>query len=260
VLLPSADPFVRDRTVETDGRDISWEKLECRDCHQLEQDGKRMAPISYQKHCLHCHPLSYSEKLSGGGQGPLTHRFPLSKVFQEAQGRLRDYLRKAHRADSGGADESSQPPRLPSKHEDDEEDGSQFEETWSSLREVVKGGCAHCHFFSAGSGGDPESALVITPPKIPSSPDRWLPNATFRHDLHRNYACVACHDPTAVTDESNYRQGSDSERERLLSSRHTSDILMPSVAVCQKCHVDGYRAPWVRANANCVECHLYHPE
>ncbi len=63
----------------------------------------------------------------------------------------------------------------------------------------------------------------------------WMPHAKFDHDAHRSFTCVSCH-------------------ERALTSTETSDILLPGIATCQKCHAPGSD----HAESRCFECHTYH--
>jgi hypothetical protein len=65
--------------------------------------------------------------------------------------------------------------------------------------------------------------------------EKWLPNARFDHDAHRGFSCIGCH-------------------QNALTSTETSDILIPGIATCQKCHAPGPE----RAESGCFECHTYH--
>jgi len=65
--------------------------------------------------------------------------------------------------------------------------------------------------------------------------EKWLPNARFDHDAHRGFSCIGCH-------------------QNALTSTETSDILIPGIATCQKCHAPGPE----RAESRCFECHTYH--
>jgi hypothetical protein len=64
---------------------------------------------------------------------------------------------------------------------------------------------------------------------------RWLPYSNFSHDAHRGFSCVSCH-------------------QNALTSTETSDILIPGIATCQKCHAPGPD----HAESRCFECHTYH--
>jgi hypothetical protein len=64
---------------------------------------------------------------------------------------------------------------------------------------------------------------------------QWLPHARFDHDAHRGFSCTGCH-------------------QNALTSTETSDILIPRIATCQKCHAPGAGY----AESRCFECHTYH--
>ena len=64
---------------------------------------------------------------------------------------------------------------------------------------------------------------------------QWLPHARFDHDAHTGFSCESCH-------------------QNALTSTETSDILIPGIATCQKCHASGPD----RAESRCFECHTYH--
>ena len=88
--------------------------------------------------------------------------------------------------------------------------------------------CKQCHAISL-SAAAPLPVVAksnITP--------RWMPHANFNHDRHQMVECTECH--------------------AALSSRETSDILLPGIATCEKCHHSGKDG----AEARCFECHTYH--
>jgi hypothetical protein len=120
--------------------------------------------------------------------------------------------------------------------------------------------CAQCHEISATPLQDVEiarwSALGVQPGSTPRSRPitaaagtdeklpaiagarlklQWLPHARFDHDAHTGFSCVGCH-------------------QNALTSTETSDILIPGIATCQKCHAPGPD----RAESRCFECHTYH--
>ena len=81
---------------------------------------------------------------------------------------------------------------------------------------------------AVGSGARPAVAQA----KIST---RWMPHARFDHSAHTGFSCVSCH-------------------EKALTSTETSDILLPGIATCQKCHAPGAE----HAESRCFECHTYH--
>jgi ribosomal protein L40E len=64
---------------------------------------------------------------------------------------------------------------------------------------------------------------------------QWLPYARFDHDAHRGFSCTGC-------------------RQNALTSAEQSDILIPGIATCQKCHAQGPDY----AESRCFKCHTYH--
>jgi hypothetical protein len=64
---------------------------------------------------------------------------------------------------------------------------------------------------------------------------QWMPHAKFDHDAHRGFSCESCH-------------------EKALTSTETSDVLLPGISTCKKCHAPGPE----HAESRCFECHTYH--
>jgi len=64
---------------------------------------------------------------------------------------------------------------------------------------------------------------------------RWLPHARFDHDAHRGFSCAGCHGMA-------------------LTSKETSDVLVPGIENCKTCHAPGPD----HAESRCFECHTYH--
>jgi len=89
--------------------------------------------------------------------------------------------------------------------------------------------CARCHNMLPGG---PDGLPEIAPSKIPA---RYFAKATFDHSAHQSLTCASCH-PGAVT------------------SKVSSDVLLPGVQVCRQCH-NSARAS---AGNNCSTCHVYH--
>ncbi len=245
-----------------------YSRLTCASCHQPQSDGAYMEPIQYEQHCATCHPLQYSEMLSSGGR-PLRHGVELDTVLVDAHARLQRFASEEYRRRAADPDAlAAELPRLPDKqHEtapaggDRQEWQQRFVEQYEPrLQRTIVHGCSHCHFFDEENKEGDGRALRVIPPQLPS---RWMLHSRFRHDKHLGYACVVCHDP-AYLDKTNELLRTEAaatraDEERLLVSESTRDILMPSIAVCQKCHTDTAGANrWGQAASDCVECHRYH--
>src|SRR5206468_10447364 len=96
-------------------------------------------------------------------------------------------------------------------------------------RQLFKHNCTHCHYETKEKRG----AEGLPVYEKTNSPDRWLTHARFSHQHHRMLDCTQCHPAE--------------------DSKHTRDVLMPSISSCQKCH-----NPDVGVRNDCVECHNYH--
>jgi predicted CXXCH cytochrome family protein len=112
----------------------------------------------------------------------------------------------------------------------------------------AKGMCRHCHHMQQVDGKwhvplhNP--TLVTTAENNEQSknmvPERWLHHGNFHHQSHRAIACTECHEAAKSTS--------------------TSDILLPSIATCRKCHGSEAETPTTIVRDNCTMCHTYHME
>jgi hypothetical protein len=90
--------------------------------------------------------------------------------------------------------------------------------------------CKQCHVLVEADASLPKiAASNIT--------ERWLPHAEFDHGSHRMMSCVACHAGAP-------------------QSHETSDVLLPGIQTCQKCHRES--SAHDSAESRCFECHEYH--
>jgi hypothetical protein len=64
---------------------------------------------------------------------------------------------------------------------------------------------------------------------------QWMPHAKFDHSKHEGFTCVSCH-------------------AKALTSTESSDVLLPGIETCKKCHAPGAE----HAESRCFECHTYH--
>jgi hypothetical protein len=89
--------------------------------------------------------------------------------------------------------------------------------------------CKECHAVTYSA--------PAAPPDVPKANQttRWMRNAWFDHKAHQLVDCAECHTETK-------------------KSELTSDVLLPSIKTCEKCHTGGENA----AASGCYECHIYH--
>jgi hypothetical protein len=227
--------------------------LDCAACHQYDESGRYMKPIQYEAHCARCHPLSVrltgtfqgvaAEKAAAFNRVPAPHKAP-AIVRAELRERLLEFARRNPTVlgPEGASDRALPQPDKPG-------DVSDRDWVWM-LRQMttaetlvfhniqlpqatrvlftLSGGCAYCHIEKKPAEGD----------ALPEYEDtnlrrRWLSHARFDHQKHRTLSCADCH--------------------AAAESRRTSDVLLPKMETCAKCH-----NPSAGARHDCAECHGFH--
>jgi len=230
------------------GQDGKLVTLNCLSCHELDSDRRAMKPATFEKNCASCHPLSV--QLSGQWQDPeaiaaadsyrkqaAPHLKPL-EVRAILRDRLLSLAAKEPKLLEPVAPEP--PDRLlpgrPWPPAPEKRDAASWvqQELQVSERLLFQGaaGCAYCHIRT----GTPEPATRAAglPSFDPTAiPRRWIKHGEFNHRNHRMLNCADCH-PAG-------------------DSQKSSDVLIPRIADCQKCH-----NPKVAAPSNCATCHRYH--
>ncbi len=225
--------------------------LGCSDCHTLDDEGRYFQPISYERHCRSCHPLSIQVvgAWKDERQRQLAWDFARTPVRHPAAGgsprdvraelreRLAGYIRG-----SGGRVflETAEPVRpLPDR---DLPGGGLTREQHAWVNQHLKqtesvlfdggGGCRYCHTQTVSTGATPDGLPVLARANLPA---RWWQHAGFSHARHRMLECGECH--AAKT------------------SKTDRDVLLPGKQTCLKCH-DAGASP--SARSDCIECHRYH--
>lgn len=96
-------------------------------------------------------------------------------------------------------------------------------------KKLVEETCARCHTLQGGAN---LATATVVPTHVIT---RVFTKASFDHAAHQGLTCASCHANAAT-------------------SKVSSDILLPGIAVCQQCHASGS----TKAGANCSVCHVYH--
>lgn len=240
------------------GRDGKKEQLQCIQCHRPDTAGRYMQPIQYEQDCKRCHPLSIQlagnsfasdrlkEVVAVFNKEPAPHREP-----DIVRGVLRERLLKFVQDNPLSVVEKNDKlldpalfgKRGPSAIEWqqarqglDRIEGRLFSSNQKEFAEDVLfnkgGGCVFCHIEEKRAGGGNElNPLPVY--RETSIKKRWMEHARFNHERHRMLNCTECHPAKA--------------------SAKTSDVLMPTLQSCQRCH---NQAAGVRSD--CAECHSYH--
>ena len=185
-----------------------------------------IAPPEFANHCAGCHTLQFDKRF-GNEQVPhdkpdVVHAF-LAKRFSEY---IATHPSEVHEVEPPNREipERIRPLRIATTQKD-----------WIEFRVadaewlLWAKTCKQCHEIQPSA-----SSL----PKIAESniTARWLNHASFDHTAHRMMTCTSCHT-------------------RAPESHETSDVLLPGVQTCQKCHHEPSKEA---AEGRCFECHRYH--
>lgn len=218
---------------------VDGKKLDCNYCHQPDPAGAYMQPIVFEKNCQSCHSLQFDPRnpdLSiphGSTEAVQAYLASLPVQYAKkgrAQGITDD---KALKTYVRGQIEAL---RQDVRSGDDLTKKIFFSDAQKGPTGSIQGmpdegrarfaGCAYCHQVTGQATNEP----VV---QAPVTPDRWLSRAVFDHSKHEHVSCTECHQAG--------------------SSQKTSDILMPTMQSCRKCHSEQGGIV-----ASCATCHSYH--
>jgi hypothetical protein len=184
-----------------------------------------MGPITYANNCIACHTLQFDKRF----RESVPHDMPElvdAFVVQKFQQYILTHPAEL-RVTAPGRNLPQQPispaVRALTPHEWVAERVSDSEQLlWRKT-------CTECHSLTFRAGAQ---LPVVSKSNITS---RWFPHAVFSHEEHRFLGCLECHAGAA-------------------KSQETSDILLPGIQICERCHHAGQEA----AESRCFECHTYH--
>jgi hypothetical protein len=207
-----------------------------------------MAPVKFANACAACHLLTFDKRFDDGvphDKPEIVHAFLLKE--------FREYI-VAHPAEVRvQRDPSRDLTGKPMPPEVRILTPAQWvtERTAEAEELLWRKTCNQCHTlraYTTGSSGRIEQSVAASeaskaydssfglPYVVPANTTlQWMPHAKFDHSAHTGFTCVSCH-------------------EKALTSTETSDVLLPGIANCQKCHAPGPE----HAESRCFECHTYH--
>ncbi len=230
----------------SDGR-----RLDCAVCHEPAPGGAFMRPISYERHCRDCHSLQFDienpDLKVPHGRAEHARAFLRSLPLEYAdiaqrkgikeEPAIRSFVAGEMKRLQGEFTEGSLLENLVLLTVKNDSARNTFLTThrMGPAQRAQFDGCATCHEVTA----KPFEAPDIV---VPWTPDRWMVRAEFDHSKHRTFdgkpvECIECH-AAAKND---------------LTGKRTADILMPSKAMCIRCH-----SPQGKVASDCSTCHKYH--
>ena len=205
--------------------------------------GAYMLPITYEVHCLACHPLTFDSKKETVA---VPHRLQPDHIH--------DFLRGFYANEALSENPAFFERRVPSKRP---LPGKVALDEDVTLRKAIadkvvlaektlylgKRTCGECHHYEEPGLISPKR---IVPTKVPTI---WFEHAKFDHLPHRSVTCRECHPKAYGTDGSGKMTHT--------GSTLSSDILIPGIDNCLRCHAPSTKSAG-GARFDCVECHRYH--
>ena len=206
-------------------------KLECRSCHQPDASERGFEPINMARHCQECHALQFEPAVT---TREVPHGNPAHAVtaIEEFYANLalkgtRDSFRKAFGVPGEGLLRRAGTPTEPQREAALALAERKAKKVTAELFEVRV--CSTCHAVSRD--GEQWRVAAVRYNR------RWMPQARFDHRTHRQAECGECHDVS--------------------KSKLATDVAMPTIETCRKCHA-GARAAEDKVTSNCLLCHGFH--
>jgi pSer/pThr/pTyr-binding forkhead associated (FHA) protein len=194
------------------------ETLDCASCHQTDEETGAMMPVSYEKSCARCHPLTFDNRFP-----PVPHDLDLQTVagfianaYSGNQSILQMSADEVTRVFAQGRSQVSMASTIV-----------------RSAQRTLEARCRACHELAPGGAN-------VVPP---SGATKWYRGTkVFDHRAHLKESmktrCADCH---ALAGE----------------SQKVSDLSLPGIDSCKGCHrASGEYAG--RGIETCQTCHYYH--
>ena len=216
---------------------------------RAETGRELMAPVRFANACAGCHLLTFDKRFDYGvphDKPEFVHAF-LGKVFRQYisthPGEVR--VQRDPGRDLTGKPSSPEVRILTPAQWVNERTAEAEDLLWRKT-------CKQCHTLTPFVNSSRGKTEVLSSKMVEAGktsvvtaglPDvepanitlRWMPHAKFDHGAHEGFTCVSCH-------------------AKALTSTESSDVLLPGIETCKKCHAPGPE----HAESRCFECHTYH--
>lgn len=204
----------------------SAEALVCADCHSPDNQGG-FNDIVMEDQCQSCHSLAFDTDVP-------EFQAPHQQIADVVASIDAWYQRKQRNGEPLNSGPRSMRPGQSATASSSLDAKQHALKVASSL--IERESCVQCHQIQQRSA--PLAERKIAPTFIQSN---WLKIGSFDHTQHRTQDCSDCH----AAEESS----------------QSADVLIPSIDVCQTCHV-GEHSNAVLENDqrrnNCIDCHVFH--
>lgn len=209
---------------------VTRQVMQCADCHVTDATGAYMQPITMEKNCASCHLLQFDARAPDRtvvhGSVALTMR-----TMREFYATLA--LEGGARAPRGASSGRRRPGSALTENARREAVAWADRMTAQAAEQVFgKAVCKTCHIVTRTT----ERGRVkwdIEPVTVAA---RWLEKGKFDHVRHESMECADCH--------------------KAEKSKKATDVLLPQVATCQKCHAG--ESATSKVASTCVTCHAFH--
>ncbi len=209
--------------------------MACDSCHQLDDSGWYMKPMSMEKTCRNCHALTFDED---NPERQVPHGDPDAVVTALQEYYLRKFTEPASVAKTASAVDLRRGRPGHERKKAFECKGEPAEcartATRATLDELFeRTACFQCHQIDRQTSKSGYTDYHVLPVKITS---QWMTGAKFSHADHMTEGCDRCH--AADTSET------------------SEDVMIPDIDNCQECH--GGNDSWGKLNSTCIDCHDFH--
>lgn len=243
ISQPSSLKFPHDIHLAKDGIASPKGKVEmsCNNCHQANADKSGFQPVTMKHACQSCHALSFEPAVPN-------RQVPHGSVDEVLSTLVEfySYVDKGRIAIDQPAITNPVFSIRPNAKERTQSfvsgpGDARQRATAAATILFEKTSCVVCHSVTrVQEPAKPGTSGAVLPQwKIEPLPalHTWFPKVAFDHRSHTSAKCESCH--AAHT------------------SKKTTDVLMPTIAVCRECHV-GKEAKMNRITSDCGLCHGFH--
>jgi predicted CXXCH cytochrome family protein len=209
--------------------------LECAACHAPDASKRTFEPVSMKRNCQECHQLQFEPAVTTR-EVPHGNARDAKVVVEEFYANLalngvKDSFVKAFGIESEGLLRRVGEPSEAERKVALNMAGAKAEKVAHELFEVRA--CKTCHEVTRE---EKDGAVDWKVAKIRAN-NVWMPSARFDHKSHAQSACSDCH--------------------KVSTSKASSDVAMPTIEDCRKCH-GGSKPVEKLITSNCLMCHGFH--
>ena len=205
--------------------------LKCANCHEPDDGGRLIKPVSMEQHCQKCHSLAFEPQVTKR-QVPHGSEAAVNTMLHEFYARL--VLGDVPPDVNPPPDLRRMRPGAVLSYQDRQAvlqiSNQKAKSVLYDLFEKRKV-CSTCHYVKRTTD---ETSWDVAPVRLTRI---WMPQAVFTHAKHTTEKCTVCHD--------------------ISKSTEAKDIAMPNIEKCRECHV-GAKPVSGKVTSDCATCHKFH--